>query len=593
MPPKSKIPSSASLSHAAHLILAMHEEHRADFERLTVRSRHSFEHRDWKERQRIATQRLDIYEESLDLAEKMLRECLGEWLREIRVWKLIKQRFREAMRNRYDRDLAETYFNSVTRKILQTVGINRDVEFFSIRRPSRKAAPGRKVFRTYRVSGDATPVLATLLADFGFQSHFRDREVDASLVAQEINLRIWPIIHFQESYEIDMVAAPFFRNKVAYLVGRIRAGGQTLPLILPLYNSLDGIYVDTALLDEADASIVFSFAFSHFHVQVKWHHELIAFLQSILPSKPLSDLYFSLGYTKQGKTEFYRMLHEYVHLSKERFVIAPGKEGAVMIGFTMPAFGYVFKLIKDRPCFLRSAETTSKRTTREEIVRQYAFVCHRDRVGRLVDTQEFENLRFKRKRFSSDLLREFASAATGAVTIERDYVVIHHLYLQRRVTPLPIYLMEERDAEAIRRVVIDFGYFLKDLASIGIFPSDLFNIWNYGVTRRGRVVLFDYDDVCPLEQVNFRHKPQPKNEMEELEDDADRISAMPNDFFLDETERYSGIPVRLKGIFKRTHGDLYTSDFWTNVKRRVKRGELVDITPYDRRKKFENRLLTM
>jgi isocitrate dehydrogenase kinase/phosphatase len=436
-------------------------------------------------------------------------------------------------------------------------------------------------------------VLATLLGDFGFQSKFRDRDMDASLVAQEINLRIWPIIHFEEAYEIDMVAAPFFRNKVAYLVGRIRAGGQILPLILPLYNSLDGIYVDTALLDEADASIVFSFAFSHFHVQMKWHHELIEFLQSILPSKPLSDLFFSVGYIKQGKTEFYRMLHEYVHLSKERFVIAPGKEGAVMIGFTMPAFGYVFKLIKDRPCFLRSAETTSKRTTREEIVRQYAFVCHRDRVGRLVDTQEFENLRFKRKRFSADLLREFATAATGAVTIERDYVVIHHLYLQRRVTPLPIYLMEERDAEAIRRVVIDFGYFLKDLASIGIFPSDLFNIWNYGVTRRGRVVLFDYDDVCPLEQVNFRHKPQPKNELEELEDDSDRISAMPNDFFLDETERYSGIPVRLKGIFKRTHGDLFTTDFWTNVKRRVKRGELVDITPYDRRKKFENRLLAM
>ncbi|MBK7143265.1 MAG: bifunctional isocitrate dehydrogenase kinase/phosphatase [bacterium] len=588
-----QFPSTTTVSHAAHLILAMHEEHRADFERLTGMSRLTFEQRDWKERQRIATMRLDLYENSLDLAEQMLSQCLGDSLRDPQVWRLIKSRFRSAIRGRYDRDLAETYFNSTTRKILQTVGINRDVEFFSQRTPNPKKNPSRRIFRTYHVNGPTEKVIADILRQFGFEARFRDLEADATLVSQEINLRVWPIMHYRGGFEIDMIKAPFFRNKVAYLVGRIRADGHLLPLILPLYNSLDGIYVDTALLDEVDASIVFSFAFSYFHVQVKWHHELIEFLRSILPSKPLSDLYFSLGYTKHGKTEFYRMLHSFVHESREKFVIAPGKEGAVMIGFTLPDLGYVFKIIKDRPCFLRSEETTSKRTTREEIVRQYEFVCHRDRVGRLVDTQEFENLRFKRKRFSADLLHEFATAASGAVSIEREYVVIHHLYLQRKVTPLPIYLMEEQDAESIRRVVIDFGYFLKDLASIGIFPSDLFNIWNYGVTRRGRVVLFDYDDVCPLEQVNFRHKPPPKNELEELEDDSDRIAAMPNDFFLDETERYSGIPFPLKGIFRRIHGDLYTADFWKEMKRRVRRGELADITPYDRRKKFENRLLTV
>lgn len=585
--------SSATASHAAHLILALHEEHRADFERLTAMSRLAFEQRDWKERQTIAAKRLDLYEHSLDLAEKTLRQSMGVALHDLRAWRQIKSHYRTAIQGRYDRDLAETYYNSTTRKILRTVGIDRNIEFFSLTPPRFKRAPARKIYHTFHVTGATEQVVAELLTRFGFETPYRDLAGDAAMVAQEINLRLWPILHYTIGFDIDMVMAPFFRNKVAYLVGRIRAGNLVLPLILPLYNSLDGIFVDTALLEEADTSIVFSFAFSYFHVQVKWHHELIEFLRSILPSKPLSDLYFSLGYTKHGKTEFYRMLHGFVHESREKFVIAPGKEGAVMIGFTLPDFGYVFKLIKDRPCFLRSDETTSKRTTREEIVRQYAFVCHRDRVGRLVDTQEFENLRFKRKRFSANLLREFAVAATGAVTIEREYVVIHHLYLQRKVTPLPIFLMQEQEAEAIRRVVIDFGYFLKDLASIGIFPSDLFNIWNYGVTRRGRVVLFDYDDVCPLEQVNFRHKPAPKNDLEELEVDEDRIAAMPNDFFLDETERYSGIPFPLKGIFKRVHGDLYTADFWQNMKRRVKRGELADITPYDRRKKFENRLLTV
>ncbi len=496
------------------------------------------------------------------------------------------------MRGRYDRDRATTYYNSITRKILRTVGLDREIEFFSLAPPRIKPDPRKQVYRTWHVDRPTQVVVAEILTSYRFKTQFRDLERDASLVAQEINLRLWPILHFGGTYFIDMVTAPFYRNKVAYLVGRIRANHDTLPLVLPIYNIIDGLFVDTALMEEADASIVFSFAFSHFHVNVKWHHELIAFLRSILPSKPLSDLYFSIGYTKHGKTEFYRALHRYVHESKEKFIIAPGKEGAVMICFTLPQFGYVFKVIKDRPCFLRSSEVTSKRTMREEVMRQYDWVCHRDRVGRMVDTQDFENLRFKRKRFSPDLLREFDAAAGGAVTIEREYVVIRHLYLQRRVTPLPMYLLDELNPESIRSVIIDFGYFLKDLASVGVFPSDLFNIWNYGVTRRGRVVLFDYDDVCPLEEVNFRYKPAPKDYLEELEPEEERITAMPNDFFLDETERFSGIPMPLQGLFRRTHADLFTTDYWQNMKRRVKRGELVDITPYDRKKKFENRLLT-
>ncbi len=579
------------IERAATIIFNAHEQNVQDFDRLTVRAQRRFEKCDWAGRVRDAARRYDLYEDSLDKTAAALRRCLGPALRDVRIWWQIKRMFGRLISGRYDCDLAETYYNSVTRKVLLTVGIDREIEFFRLSPTPPTAGTEQDIYNTYVVNRPTHLVVREILRSYGFGVEYRDITRDAELVAQEINLRLWPILHYGATYQIDMIGTPFYRNKVAYLVGRIRAADKILPLILPLYNGPNGIFVDTALMDEADTSIVFSFAFSQFQVRVKRHHHLIEFLRSIMPSKPLSDLYFSLGFTKHGKTEFYRTLHKYVHESKEKFIIAPGKEGAVMIGFTMPSFGYVFKLIKDRPCFLRSQTMTEKRTNREEVLQQYEFVCRRDRVGRMVDTQEFTNLRFKRKRFTPELLAEFEAAAKQCVHFEGMYVVIEHLYLQRRVTPLPMYLLEDTDPEAIRRVVVDFGYFLKDIASVGVFPLDLFNIWNYGVTRRGRVVLFDYDDVTSLEKVNFRDKPAPRDYMEELQPDEDRIAAMPNDFFMDETEHYSGIPIPLMGILKRAHGDLFTVEFWVDLKKRVKRGELFDITPYDRRKKFEYRLV--
>jgi isocitrate dehydrogenase kinase/phosphatase len=246
-------------------------------------------------------------------------------------------------------------------------------------------------------------------------------------------------------------------------------------------------------------------------------------------------------------------------------------------------------VIKDRPCFLRSSLEKRKVITQEQVRFQYDFVGHRDPAGRLVDTQEFENLRFKKKRFSEVLLKEFAQAGRTNVTITEEYVIIGHVYVQRKVVPLPLYLQAERDPEAIRRVLIDFGYFLKDIAASGIFPCDLFNTWNYGVTLWGRVVLYDYDDVLPLEKVRFREKPVPRNEYEDMEPEENWIMATEEDFFMDELDRYSGIPQPLRGIFRAAHGDLFNLAFWDDLTQRVKKGEVFDVMPYDRRRRFEER----
>jgi isocitrate dehydrogenase kinase/phosphatase len=573
---------------AATLTLGGFDIFNAAFRAITQRAQKRFEQRDWSGGRKDASERLDAYESTLDQIAVQLHDALGAQARQQSVWVAAKQRFASLIAERYDPERAETFFNSVTRKMLMTVGINREVEFFHLHPRSWTWQQAEGVYRTYGNAGSTTSLVKKILQDFPFGVGYEDLDRDAELVAQEIDLHLWPIVGLENTYTIDVAKAIFYRNKEAYIVGRIALDARMLPLIIPLANGDSGVYADTVLLHESEASIVFSFAYSYFSVDVERYDALIVFLRSILPGAELSELYTSLGYNRHGKTEFYRDLHRFVHVSKEQFVIAPGIEGAVMIAFTLPNYGCVFKVIKDRPCFLRSAKETPKALTKEVVRRQYDMVSHRDPAGRMVDTQEFENLRFKKKRFSNPLLLEFALAAQTGVLITDDYVIIEHLYVQRKVIPLPLYFQYEKDPETIRHVLIDFGYFLKDLAASGLFPCDLFNTWNYGVTHWGRVVLYDYDDVLPIERITFREKPAPRDEFEETEPEENWIIATEEDFFMDEIDRYSGIPQPLKGVFKSVHADLYTLRFWDELKERLTMGEIPDVIPYERTRLFRN-----
>ncbi len=559
------------------------------FRSITRRGSIRFEQKDWHGGLRDASERLDAYEKALDDVAGRLASTLGSTAATEPVWVAAKERFASLVSERYDIDRAETFFNSVTRRMLRTIGINRNVEFFSLHPRPPIPYEGNDVYRTYRITSDAIPELTGMLEDFAFGIPFENIVRDVRLLAEEIDLYTWPLVGLERSYTIDVISAVFYRNKEAYIVGRINAGGKVIPLIIPLANGDSGIYAETVLLHESDASVVFSFAYSYFFVEVERYDALIDFLHSIVPSVDQSELYTSLGYNRHGKTVFYRDLHRFVHVSKEQFVIAPGLEGAVMIAFTLPNYGSVLKVIKDRPGFLRSLHQTPKMITMDEVRRRYDFVSHRDRAGRMVDTQEFENLRFRKKRFALPLLQEFGEAATRNVDITDDYVILRHVYVQRKVTPLPLYFRSERDPETLRRVLIDFGYFLKDIAASGVFPGDLFNTWNYGVTHWGRVVLYDYDDVLPMETVTFREKPQPRTDLEETEPEEDWICVTGEEFFMDELERYSGIPLPLQGTFKAVHGDLYTLEFWKTLTGKLKRGEVFDVIPYDRTMQFRSR----
>lgn len=555
---------------------------------VTRRAQRRFEDRDWEAGKQDAIERYDAYEVALTETSARLDRTLGPAVRDRSCWIEAKAHFARLVAHRYDVDRAETFFNSVTRVMLNTVGINRDAEFFHLHFKSPQHQLDDIVYRSYTHQGDTAKMVRRILEDFHFRVPYENSARDAELIAQEIDLHLWPVVGLHSTFSIDVVYSVFYRNQEAYIIGRIVADSRVMPLFIPLVNGDAGIRADTVLLHDSEASIVFSFAYAHFFVDVTRYDALIAFLRTILPHAGLAELHTALGYHRHGKTEFYRDLHRFVHVSKELFVVAPGIEGAVLIAFTLPNYQFVFKVIKDKPCFLRSLSQTSKSITNEEVRRKYDLVSHRDPAGRMVDTQEFENLRFRRKRFSEALLDEFIRGAVNAVLLTDEHVILRHAYVQSKVTPLPIFFDTERDPEAIRRVLIDFGYFLKDIAASGVFPSDLFNTWNYGVTNWGRVVLYDYDDVVPIEQVTFREKPVARNDDEEMAPAENWILATDDDFFMDEMDRFSGIPRPLKGFFKSVHGDLYTLQFWHQLTDRIRSGHVFEVVPYDRAKRFRN-----
>ncbi len=576
--------------HAAKLVLESYDRYFQRFRGISHIARRRFENRNWTGRHSDSLQRVALYEQSVEDVARLLEECIGSAVRKVYFWQGVKQRFLLLTVTRENRELILTYYNSITRNLLNTTGINRSVEWVELADGATRIRDESSACDEYSHSEHSNDMLRSILLAARFTSAFAHLDEDATLTASEIDLYAWPHVGYRGTYSIEMLRRPMFRNKAAYLVGRVIVSDGVLPLVIVLFHGDRGLYVDAVLMDQEDVSVVFSYAHSAFHVDADCYHSLVSFLQSILPQKPVADIYNSLGFPRHGKTEFYRHLHRHVHDSEQEFVIAPGKEGAVMIAFTLPDFDYVVKIIKDHPCFMRSMQIPPKNASIAHVRQQYSFVAERDRVGRIVESLEFEFLRFRTRRFSEQLLDEFSQAAHRAVEIGTEYIVIRHQYIQRKVIPLPMYLTMEKDPEAIRHIVIDFGYFLKDMAGAGLFPSDLFNIWNYGVTRRRRVVTFDYDDIIPLEQAKFRIKPQPRSEDEILEPEEDWITTSPNDFFIDEMERYSGVPLPLRGVFGTVHSDLFTEKFWNELQEKVASGDIADTKPYPPSRRLRARI---
>ena len=554
----------------AHGVLAVFDQYRADFKELTRQASSWFEQRAWLEHQRQASERLDLYARAVQQALDRASQLLGPTLKSKAPWARARVTYTRLIAYRNDEDLAETFFNSVTRANFRTVGVEPDIEFVSFENELLPSGEEMPIYRSFYRTQATETVIAEILEAYAFGVPFEDVQRDARLAGQAIDAHLERTWTYGEFDVIELAEPVFYRNKGAYLVGRLRRANRIIPLILPLVHREGGVAVDAVLLTETEASVVFSFTRSYFFVSAERPCELIGFLRSILPAKPVSELYIALGFIKHGKTVLYRNLYRHLRTAADKFIMAPGIKGMVMSVFTMPSYPVVFKVIKDSFDY-------PKRTSKEEVKNSYRLVFKHDRVGRLIDAQEFEYLSFDRELFETECLDELLEVAAENVEMQGDQVVVKHVYTERRLTPLNLYV-EQVSPKKAEAAIIDYGHAIKDLAAANIFPGDLL-IKNFGVTRQGRVVFYDYDELCLLDVCNFRYLPPSYGDFDE-DGGGQAFYVGDNDIFPEELGNFLWSRPEHVALFKARHADLFTVKFWQRLKKLNQEGEVLDVYPY-------------
>ena len=549
------------------------------FATITRRARTHFERRDGHAMQADAAARLDLYTEVLARIVLEIHGLLGARVKDTLVWASVKAVYSGLIASRDQWELAETFFNSVTRRIFTTVGVDPQIEFVDSDFDAPPTKSTRPMFRSYLAPSSLAALIEKILADVAFAVAYEDRGRDARLAAEVIGGYLHGLGRGVAVDRAELLTSIFYRGKGAYLIGRMWCGGSSLPLVLALQHREGGIVLDAVLFTEDEVSILFSFTRSYFHVEVARPHDLVHFLQEIMPRKPLGELYTAIGCNKHGKTEMYRHLLHHLNRADDQFIIAPGAPGMVMVVFTLPSYDSVFKVIKD--CF-----DEPKTTTREEVMAKYYLVFKHDRAGRLIDAQEFEHLEFDRALFSEPLLEEMQRVAGGTVRVEAGRVVIKHLYIERRLRPLNIYVREASD-EAVHAAVVDYGHAIKDLAAANIFPGDIL-LKNFGVTRHGRVVSYDYDELCLVTDCHFLAVPPPRDDIEALSPEP-WFYVGQNDCFPSELKPWLGLEEPWRSTFLEHHSDLYEVGFWRDVQAQIRAGEVIDILPYPQSKRLANK----
>ena len=572
----------------------------------SARAKHRFEAADWHAQQRAQRERIEFYDLRVREASTRLEREYRAGEQPMDIWHQVKLHYIGLLVNHHQPELAETFFNSVTTKILHRTHFHNDFIFVrpavSTEYIENSEAEARPSYRAYYPAPAAlAATLMQALLDFDLRVPFDDLPRDTERVAQALSLVLGEAT-LRANFQVQVLTSLFFRNKGAYVVGKLINGFAEIPFALPILHvrASGQLAIDAVLSGEDDLLMLFSFARAYFMVDMEIPSAYVQFLRSMMPRKPRNELYSALGLAKQGKTLFYRDFLHHLRHSSDRFRIAPGIKGMVMLVFDLPSFPYVFKVIKDY-------YPPPKDTTREQIKGKYLLVKQHDRVGRMADTLEYSGVAFPRQRFDDELIAEIEKFAPSQLEVsDRDgdgqlEVIIKHVYIERRMIPLNIYLQEAFDAggtnpadnnpaalrarEQIERGVIEYGNAIKDLVAANIFPGDM--LWkNFGITRHGKVVFYDYDEIEYITDCRFRQVPAPRNEEDEMSAEV-WYSVGPKDVFPETFEPFLLGNPAVRVIFMKHHADLLDAAFWQSHKERILAGHVFDVFPYDRHKRFD------
>jgi isocitrate dehydrogenase kinase/phosphatase len=546
------------------------------FKLITKRARLRFEARDWHAIQADARSRIELYREATDETTKSLGDLLGDGATDGYFWKAVRDAVADEIQRFNTRNIAETFFNSVYRR---THGIGADPAIMFVNRTG-----------TYREYGGITPicysrdltrapvaeVVRWALDHFSFDVPWEDRDRDIELVA-----RRWRSTLPTDRGRLEILHSVFYRNKSAYIVGRLRQDGRVHPFVLPLLHPAGrGILIDALLLKTDQVVSIFSYHRSYFLADITVPSEMVDFLHTFMPSKRISELYNAIGFEKHGKTVYYRELLRHLRATRaradEQFVTADGIAGMVMYVFTMPRMNMVFKVIRDR-------FAPPKQVTAATVKAKYDLVKRHDRVGRMADSYLFEKLSLPRDRFHPDCLAALTAAAPTKLEVTEDTVLISHVYVEKQMIPLNLFLQTADEALA-QKALRDYGRAIKQLAAANIFPGDLL-LKNFGVTRMKRVVFYDYDEIELVTDCHFRHIPVPTTPEQEMASQP-WYYVGPRDVF---PEEFPGFLMRAGphlDYLRSVHGEIFDAVFWNDVKARLLAGEIMDVFPYRRDWRF-------
>lgn len=552
---------------AAALIARGFEDYDARFSDITRRARRRFERRDWKLAHVDAAARIDLYDACVNETLAQLEALLGDRVRSRPLWRAILPAYAERIAALPDRELYKTFHNSLVRRFFLIDGVAPDLEFLALEivPGGDPGCPGELMHHGFGADGAAAvAVWRAIFAALGWANGWADLDASAQAVAAALRGR--------GVVGVSLLKTPFFRERRAYLVGAAHgASGADYPVVVALVSAPAGVRADAVLIDADDISTLFGFSRSHFHADLARVGDTVAFLHRLLPRKPRDELFTVLGRIKQGKTERYRQVFRHLAEHPDEVLVHPaGERGMVMAVFTPRDYPVVFKLIRDRFAY-------PKDLVRQDVEDRYRLVFRRDRIGRLVDAQEFRRLRFPKRQFAPAVLDELLRECAQTVRIDGDDVVIGHCYVERRVRPLDVFA-REAPAHAAEAAVLDYGQAIKDLARSNLFPGDLL-LKNFGVTRHGRVLFYDYDELCLVEQCRFRALPAMRDEDETRPLD-EWVYAAKDDVFPELFPQFLGINAGLRAALRTAHGEIFDPAWWRDVQARLAAGEHFDVPPY-------------
>lgn len=562
---------SALAASIASCIAQGFEDYHRDFAQISRRARERFQRRDWTAAKADAVERIELYDVCVAQCRTQLDQLLQGSSELQLLWRQVKQDFAGLIEGRIDGELYKTFYNTLTRRLFATHGVDDSIEFMALDIEPSDAITHPVARHVYAVS-EARPAEAfsRLLADYAFDLPYTHQLRCAAAIAVRLqdDLSHWGPYPVRA---IELLQTVFYRERRAYLVGRVFGEHRFSPCVIALINDENGIRAEAVLSRRRDVAHLFGVSRSYFQADLPTVADAVVFLRSILPGKPVDEIYTVLGRAKQGKTERYRTFFSHFQQhDNEQLVHADGTPGMVMTVFTLPSYPLVFKLIRDRFAW-------PKTMSRQDVEDKYALVFNLDRIGRLLDAQPYRYLRFPLQRFAPALLQELVQECSQSVRVDGDEVEIALCYVQRRFRPLNLYLREQ-GAEAVRAAALDYAQAIRDMACNNIFPGDML-LKNFGVSRHGRAVFYDYDELCLVTECNFRAWPQPRSEEEAMAAEP-WFHVAANDVFPERFGLFMGLPAGLLDVVREKYAELFEPAWWQGLQAGFREGRYPDTPPY-------------